>query len=165
MFGTEVMPGRLDSLWRFIDIKNSLSREAIGFIAVCFSCDELINSIGLSGLHPTIRVPARPSRKAHNGRGADRLDCCSEALPVHRRPRPRHGAALLAGSESARARKASIPAFDHGARHGPAVPRCRPGPGTAARDRCTGRPGTAEAPSPTSTFRAVTVALLPAQLP
>ena len=40
--------------------KNSLSREALGFIAVCFSCDELINSIGLSGLHPTIRVPARP---------------------------------------------------------------------------------------------------------
>ena len=29
-------------------------------IAVCFSCDELINSIGLSGLHPTLRVPARP---------------------------------------------------------------------------------------------------------
>ena len=25
-----------------------------------FSCDELINSIGLSGLNPTLRVPARP---------------------------------------------------------------------------------------------------------
>ena len=29
-------------------------------IAVCFSCDELINSIGLSVPHTTIRVPARP---------------------------------------------------------------------------------------------------------
>ena len=44
--------------------KNSLSREALGFIAVCFSCDELINSIGLSGLHPTIRVPPRAGRPA-----------------------------------------------------------------------------------------------------
>ena len=33
---------------------------AVRFIAVCFSCDELINSIGLSGLHPTLQVPARP---------------------------------------------------------------------------------------------------------
>ena len=40
--------------------KNSLSREPLGFLAVCFACDELINSIGLSGLHLTIRVPARP---------------------------------------------------------------------------------------------------------
>ena len=38
-----------------------LSREALGFIAVCFSCDELINSISLSGLHPT---PPRLSRPA-----------------------------------------------------------------------------------------------------
>ena len=82
MLGTEVMTGRLDSLLRFIDIENALSREAIGFIAGCFSCDELINSIGLSGLHTKIQVPARPSRKAQNGRGADRLDCCREALPV-----------------------------------------------------------------------------------
>ena len=43
-----------------VDIKNSLSQEALGLIAVCFSCDELINSIDLSGLHPTIRVPAPP---------------------------------------------------------------------------------------------------------
>ena len=53
MLGTEVMPGRLDSLLRFIDNKTIC-------IAVRFSCDELINSIGLSGLHPTLRVPARP---------------------------------------------------------------------------------------------------------
>ena len=56
MIGTEVRPGRLDSSLRFIDIK----LEALDFIAVCFSCDELINSIDLSGLHPTIRVPAPP---------------------------------------------------------------------------------------------------------
>ena len=31
------------------------SREALGYT----SCDERINFIGLSGLHPTIRVPAR----------------------------------------------------------------------------------------------------------
>ena len=58
-----MMPGRLDFSLRFIDIKTlclRLSREAFGFIAVCFSCDELINCIGLSGLHPTLRVPARP---------------------------------------------------------------------------------------------------------
>ena len=54
-------PRRFDSSLRLIDIK-TLSRlgEALGYIAVCFSCDELINSIGLSELHPTIRVPARP---------------------------------------------------------------------------------------------------------
>ena len=43
-------------------IKKSLSLEALGFIAVCFSCDELINSVGLSGLHPTLKVPARAGR-------------------------------------------------------------------------------------------------------
>ena len=37
----------------------TLSREALGFIAVCFCATRMINSIGLSGLHPTIRVPAR----------------------------------------------------------------------------------------------------------
>ena len=59
-FGTEVMPGRpphCDSL-----TKNSLSRDALAFIAVRFrvACDELINSIGLSGLHPTLPSPAPP---------------------------------------------------------------------------------------------------------
>ena len=43
MLGTEVMPGILDSLL-IHGYKNSLSREALGVIAVCFSCDELINS-------------------------------------------------------------------------------------------------------------------------
>ena len=58
--GTEVMPGRLDSSLRFIDI-NFLSQEALGpgFIAVLCSCDELINSIGLSGLHPRLPSPSR----------------------------------------------------------------------------------------------------------
>ena len=39
---------------------------ALGFIAVRFSCDELINSIGL---HPTLPSPILPawSRKADNG--------------------------------------------------------------------------------------------------
>ena len=37
-----------------------MSREAFGFKAVRFSCDERINRIGLSGLHPTIRGLARP---------------------------------------------------------------------------------------------------------
>ena len=46
---------------RFID----LSREALYFIAVCFSCQELINSICLSGLHPTIR-PSRAGRPITN---------------------------------------------------------------------------------------------------
>ena len=54
---------------RFIDIK-TLSREALGFIAVCFSCDELINNIGLSGLHPTLRVPARPEPDGPTARPA-----------------------------------------------------------------------------------------------
>ena len=43
MLGTEVMPGILDSLL-IHGYKNSLSREALGVIAVCFSCDELMNS-------------------------------------------------------------------------------------------------------------------------
>ena len=48
-------------------IKNSISREALGSIAVCFSCDGLINSISLSVLQPTIRVPARPQRDEEAG--------------------------------------------------------------------------------------------------
>ena len=61
MLGTGVMPGRLDSSLRFIDIKLSVSRlAALGFIAVCFSCDELINSIVLSGLQLTLPSPGLP---------------------------------------------------------------------------------------------------------
>ena len=53
-----VMPGRLDSSLRLIDIKNSLSREALGFIAVRFSCDQMSDElIGLSGLHSTLPSP------------------------------------------------------------------------------------------------------------
>ena len=69
-----MIPGRLGSSLRFIDNNNnlfthppqgdtktgSLSREALGFIAVRFSCDELINSIGLSGLHRTLPSPGPP---------------------------------------------------------------------------------------------------------
>ena len=54
MLGTEVMQGPLT--------QNFLSREVLGFKAVRFLCDELINSIGLS----TESRPA-PSRKANNG--------------------------------------------------------------------------------------------------
>ena len=36
-----------------------------------------IVGIGLPGLHPTIRVPALPSRKAHNGRPGRRRRRCS----------------------------------------------------------------------------------------
>ena len=39
---------------------STITHASLGFIAVCLSCDELINSIGLSGLHPTLQVPARP---------------------------------------------------------------------------------------------------------
>ena len=64
MLGTAVMPWILDSSLQFIDIKLSVSREVLGFIAVRFSCYELIDSIGLSGLHPTqtSRGPPRAGR-------------------------------------------------------------------------------------------------------
>ena len=39
-----------------VALKSISSRHVI---AVCFSCAELINTIGLSGLHTTLRVPPR----------------------------------------------------------------------------------------------------------
>ena len=53
MLGTEVMPGRLDSSLRLIDIKLSVSRSS-RLHSRLLLVDELINSIGLSGLHPTL---------------------------------------------------------------------------------------------------------------
>ena len=64
MLGTEVMRflavTAIQSLPRSDcdSYKNSLSREALVFIAVCFSCVELINSIS-----PDNPVPARPEPK------------------------------------------------------------------------------------------------------
>ena len=60
MLGSTVMPGRLDSSLRFIDIK-TLSLETLGFIAVCFSCDEMImiNSIERGTSHADRPRPAR----------------------------------------------------------------------------------------------------------
>ena len=50
-----------DSSLRFIDIKTlCLENPRLYSRGVCFSSDELINSIALSGLHLTLRVPARP---------------------------------------------------------------------------------------------------------
>ena len=49
-------------------LPRSQAREALGFIAICFSCDELINSIGLSGRTRQSESRPFPSRKLTTAR-------------------------------------------------------------------------------------------------
>ena len=65
MFGTEVMPGRIDSSLRFIDVNLKtlyLETRKPSAIAVCFSCDELIASVCPGCTRRSESRPARAGR-------------------------------------------------------------------------------------------------------